>query len=176
MMSPTISSARGSFGSPCTVTSRYDPCSLLTHCADNSPGTLTHGVSIVLPLTHSVCGAAVITNPVPVVLRYAWTSALPPASAAGFVHADIMSSPGTRTKSDPAGGGMFDRNDAYVMTQPVCDADLQSGVDFSAPPTSFPFGTARLVPRRIADTSRFCTGFPSISFAIKSVSRNDPCE
>ena len=41
--SPTISSARGSAGSPWTVTSRYELRSLDTHCAVRSPGTLTKG-------------------------------------------------------------------------------------------------------------------------------------
>ena len=41
-----MSSVRGSAGSPCTVISRYDACSLDAHCAVTSPGTLTQGVSI----------------------------------------------------------------------------------------------------------------------------------
>src|SRR5215472_13571080 len=107
-----MSSARGSPGLPCTVISRYEPCSLLTHWPVKSPGTLAHGVSIVFPATHAGCGADAIMNGEPVALRYACSSPLPPASAAGLVHADIMSSPGTRPKSDVAGGGIVDRNDA----------------------------------------------------------------
>src|SRR5215469_17605833 len=107
-----MSSARGSLASPCTVISRYEPCSLLTHCAVSSPGALTHGVSIVFPAAHGCCGADARRNGDPVAFRYACTAALPPPSAAGFVHADTIPSPATRPKSDAAGGGIVDRNDA----------------------------------------------------------------
>ena len=39
---------------------------------------------------------------------------------------------------------------------------------WNAPPTSLPFGTASVVPSRIAETSRDCTGLPSISLRISS--------
>src|ERR1041384_70069 len=129
-----MSSARGSLGSPCTVTSRYEPCSFSTHCAVNSPGTLTHGVSIVFPAVHAVCGAAVRLKGVPGALRYACTSPLCPSSTAGFTHAACMSSPLTRPNIELAGGGIVDRNDPYVITQPICDAYVHSGIDVNATP------------------------------------------
>jgi hypothetical protein len=62
------------------------------------------------------------------------------------------------------------------MTQPVCVAEWQSGICWNAPPTSFPFGTARLVPSSSAETIFACAGFASISLRISCVSTPDPCE
>src|SRR4029079_14847073 len=89
----------------------------------------------------------------PVLSRYARNSPLPPASAAGLVHAAAMAGSRTRPNNVLAGGGTVDRNDANVMTHPVCVAAWQSGTCWNDPPTSFPFGTASVVPSRIADTS-----------------------
>src|SRR5471030_894535 len=127
--SPTMSSARGSAGSPCTVTSRYEPFSLDTHCAVNRPGTLTNGVSIGLGgVTHARGSADDPTILRPADARYACSSPLPPPSAAGFTHAACMPSPCTRPKREFAGGGIVERNDEYTMTHPVCVAAWQSGM------------------------------------------------
>src|SRR5207248_1602706 len=146
MTSPTMSSVRGSAGLPWTVTSRYEPLSFDTHCAVSRPGTLTNGVSIGLGgVTH---GRGSAEDPVtlrPAADRYAWSSPLPPPSAAGFVQAACSVSPATRPNREFDGGGIVDRNDAYVTTQPVCDAVWHRGMCWNAPPTSFPFGTGRLV-------------------------------
>jgi hypothetical protein len=79
-------------------------------------------------------------------------------------------------KREFSGGGTFSRNDAYAIAQPICVADLHSGVLWKAPPTSLPVGTARFVPIRIADTMRDCTGLPSISLRMSCVSTPEPCE
>src|SRR5262245_13300817 len=86
--------------------------------------------------------------------RYACRSPLPPASAAGLVQAATMLASGTLPNSVLAGGAIVDRNDAKVITQPSCDADLQSGTCWNDPPTSLPLGTAIVVPSRIADSMR----------------------
>src|SRR5206468_7047361 len=111
------------------------------------------------------CGALVTVRPVR--SRYACNSPLPPPSAAGFVHAAVISAPVTLPKRVFAGGGIVDRNDAYVMAQPVCVAARQIGTCRNDPPTSLPFGTAIVVPSRIVETSRDCTGLPSISLRIR---------
>src|SRR5262245_30056170 len=149
-----MSSARGSLGSPCTVTSKYDPFSFATHCAVNRPGTLTNGVSTVFPFAHTGASAADPTMLRPLAERYACRSPLPPPSAAGFAHAAIIPSPCTRPKRVLSGGGIVERNDAYANTQPVCDVERQTGTFLNAPPASLPFGTGRLVPSRSAETSR----------------------
>src|SRR5262245_38075928 len=149
-----MSSARGSLGSPCTVTSKYDPFSFATHWAVSNPGTLTNGVSIVFPFDHTGASAADPVMLRPLAERYACNSPLPPTSAAGFAHAAIIPSLCTRPKRVLSGGGIVERNDAYAITQPVCDAERQTGTFLNAPPTSLPFGTARLVPRSSADTRR----------------------
>src|SRR5690349_18792804 len=123
-----MSSTRGSAGLPCTVTSRYEPLSFDTHCAVSNPGTLTNGVSIVFAgITQGFGSAAEPTMLRPDDARYACRSPLPPPSAAGFAHAAIMFSPCTRPNREFSGGGIVDRNDAYAITQPVCDAARQSG-------------------------------------------------
>src|SRR5580765_1336262 len=122
-----MSSARGSDGSPCTVTSRYVAFSFVAHCAVSSPGTLTNGVSTGRSgVTHGFAGV-LPTMEVPSFERYACRVPLPPPSAAGFVHAAIMSAPATRPNKVLAGGGIVDRNDAYVITHPVCDDEWHSG-------------------------------------------------
>src|SRR5262245_40688323 len=119
-----MSSVRGSDGSPCTVTSRYEPLSFATHCAVSRPGTLTNGVSIGFGgFTHGRGSAADPVMLRPAAERYARNGPLPPPSAAGFAHAAIMPSPCTRPKRELSGGGTVDRNDAYAITQPVCDAE-----------------------------------------------------
>src|SRR5262249_5801677 len=90
----------------------------------------------------------------PVRSRYARSSPLPPASAAGLVHAAAISAFGTRPNSVFAGGGTFERNDANVITHPSCDAERHSGTCLKAPPTSFPFGPSIVVPIIIADSMR----------------------
>ena len=92
--SPTMSSVRGSDGSPCTVISRYDACSFDAHRAVSRPGTLTHGVSIgAAGITHGGGGAAERSCGRRGA-RYACSSPLPPPSAAGLVHAATMSASG----------------------------------------------------------------------------------
>jgi hypothetical protein len=85
---------------------------LVAHLAVSRPGTLTHGVSIGCSgVTHGFsCGVLVMV--LPVRSRYAWRLPLPPASAAGFVHAACMLGSGTLPNSVLAGGGIVDRNDA----------------------------------------------------------------
>src|SRR6478672_1005350 len=90
----------------------------------------------------------------PVADRYACSSPLPPASAAGFVHAATMFASGTLPNSVLAGGGIVERNDAYVMTHPVWVAEWQSGTCWNEPPTSLPLGTESVVPSRMAETIR----------------------
>ena len=146
------------------------------HFAVSRPGTLTHGVSIGFSgVTHGFAGAAaVIVRPLR--SRYACSSPLPPPSAAGLVQAASMAASGTLPNSVLAGGGMVERNDANVITHPVCDAERQSGTCWNEPPTSFPFGTPMVVPSRIAETIRDWIGLPSISLRISSARMNDPCE
>ena len=54
-------------------------------------------------------------------------SPLPPPSAAGLVHAATIFGSGTLPNSVSAAGGTVERNDAYVMTHPVCDSERHSG-------------------------------------------------
>src|SRR5207249_1932645 len=103
-------------------------------------------------VTHGFAGGLLVMVR-PLASRYACSSPLPPASAAGFVHAATMFSSGTLPNKVFAGGGTVDRNDAYVMTQPVCVAAWHNGTCANVPPTSLPFGTAIVVPSRIAETS-----------------------
>jgi hypothetical protein len=56
-----------------------------------------------------------------------------------LVHAATIAASGTLPNSVLAGGGIVERNDAYVMTQPICDADVHSGTCWNDPPTSLPF-------------------------------------
>src|SRR5207247_67120 len=128
--------------------------SLVAHCAVSRPGTLTHGVSMGCSGITQGFGGMLLVMVRPFASRYACSSPLPPASAAGFVHAATMSGSGTLPKSVFAGGGMVDRNDAYVITQPVCVAEWHSGTCWKVPPTSFPFGTEIVVPRRMAEMRR----------------------
>src|SRR5437762_7879535 len=114
-----MSSVRGSAGLGCTVTSRYEPFSFATHCAVSSPGTLTHGVSIVFPVAHGFGAADEPMMVPPPALRCACSSPLPPPSAAGFAHTACMPSPCTRPKRELSDGGTVDRNDTYAITQPV---------------------------------------------------------
>src|SRR6185436_13376172 len=171
-----MSSVRGSAGSPWTVISRYVAFSFDLHSDVSNPGTLTKGVSTFRSgVTHGA-GLLLPTIDVPSVDRYAWSVPLPPPSAAGFVHAATMSGVVTRPNSVFAGGGIVERNDAYVMTQPVCVAERHSGTCWNDPPTSLPLGTEIVVPSRIAETIRDWMGLPSISCRISSVAMNDPCE
>src|SRR5437899_2043328 len=80
-----------------------------------------------------------------------------PPSAAGLVQA-AMFSPGTLPNRVLVGGGTVERNEAYVITHPVCDAERQSGTCLNVPPRSFPRGTAKVVPSRMAETMREATG------------------
>src|SRR5262245_22713244 len=152
--SPVMSSTRASDGFPFTVTSRNVAFSFVAHFAVNMPGTLTHGVSIDCSGVTQGFSCGVLVMVLPVRSRYARSSPLPPASAAGLVHAAAMFGSATFPKSVLAGGGTVDRNDAYVITQPVCDAVWQRGTFLKLPPTSFPLGTSIVVPSRMADTSR----------------------
>src|SRR5262245_1446091 len=104
--SPTMSLVRGPAGSPWTVTARYEPLSLATHSAVSIPATLTKGVLIGCDgFTHSLgVASAFDTMPLPFAPRYACSSPLPPASAAGLVQPEIMFSPGTLPKRLLAGG------------------------------------------------------------------------
>src|SRR5262245_43851233 len=160
--SPTMSSVRGSEGSAWTVTARYEKPSFATHCALSSPGTLTNGVSILVPDATQGRGSLELPRLRPAAARYECNSPLPPPSAAGLTHAAVMFSPGTLPKREFSGGGMVSRNVTYEMTQPVCDADLHSGICWNEPPTSLPSGTATFVPSSRADTIFDCTGLPSI--------------
>src|SRR5215510_14527380 len=106
-----MSSVRGSAGSPWTVSSRYVAFSFALHCAVNSPGTLTQGVSIGRSgFTHGF-GGTVPTIVRPSVDRYACRTPLPPPSATGFVQAAIMLGSVTFPKRVLAGGGIVERND-----------------------------------------------------------------
>ena len=99
-----------------------------------------------------------------IVRRYACSSPLPPASAAGFVHAAAIFASGTLPNSVLAGGGTVERNDAKEMRQPSCDAVRHSGMCWKAPPTSLPFGTARPCPSGSptpASTESACRRSPS---------------
>src|SRR5262245_49196759 len=108
-MSPVISSTRGSDGLPLTVTSRNVTSSFVTHLPESSPGTLTHGVSTVLPSAHGFnCGLLVIVWPV--ASRYACRSAAPPASAAGLVHDPLIAGSGALPNSVLVGGSSVERN------------------------------------------------------------------
>jgi len=49
------------------------------------------------------------------------------------VHAAAMAASGTRPNNVLAGGGTVDRNDANVMTHPVCVAVWQSGTCWNDP-------------------------------------------
>ena len=82
----------------------------------------------------------------------------------------------TRPNRVFAGGGMVERNDTYVTTQPVWLAARHNGMLLNDPPTSFPRGTLSVAPSRIADTSLDCTALPSISCRMSSVRMNDPWE
>src|SRR5262245_12779196 len=123
-----MSSVRGSAGLPCTVTSRYEPFSFDTHAAVSRPGTLTNGVSIVLPVVTHGFGWA--EDPVmlwPPLDRYACSAPLPPPSAAGLAHAACMFSPCTRPKRVLSGGGIVERNEAYAITHPTSVGVWQTG-------------------------------------------------
>src|SRR5580765_6223223 len=109
-----MSSARGSDGSPCTVTSRYVAFSFVAHCAVSSPGALTNGVSTGFSGVTQGFAGVLPTIDVPSFDKYACNWPLPPPSAAGFVQAAIMSAPATLPNSVLAGGGIVERNDAYV--------------------------------------------------------------
>src|SRR3954471_2959585 len=128
-MSPTMSSTRGSLGSPCTVTLRNpDAFSFDAHFAVSRPGTLTHGVSIGWSGSTQGLGGTLPTMVRPFASRYECSSPVSaPPSAAGFVHAATMLSSATLPNSVFAGGGIVERYDAYVITHPVCDAARQSG-------------------------------------------------
>src|SRR6476659_4032847 len=122
-----MSSIRGSAGSPCTVTSRYVAFSFDLHSDVSRPGTLTHGVSIGTAGTTHGFGAVVPTIVRPSRAKYECRFPLPPASAAGFVHAATMPDCVTFPKRVLAGGGEVERNETYVITQPVCVAEWHSG-------------------------------------------------
>src|SRR5262249_39664276 len=126
--SPTMSSVRGSDGSPWTVTSRYVAFSFDLHCAVSSPGTLTQGVSIVRSGTTQGFGGLVPTIVRPSVDRYACRTPLPPPRATGFVHAATILGSVTLPNRVLAGGGIVERNDTYVIRQPVSDAEWQRGM------------------------------------------------
>src|SRR5213076_1227456 len=115
---------------------------------------LTQGVSIGCSGTTHGRGVDIPVMVRPVVEKYACNAPLPPPSAAGLVHPATMLPSATLPNSELAGGGAVDRNDAYVMTHPVSDAEWQSGTCRNAPPTSLPRGTGSVVPSRTADTSR----------------------
>src|SRR4029453_3383331 len=108
-----MSSVRGSAGLPWTVTSRYEPFSLATHCAGSRPGTLTNGVSMAFGgFVHGPGSAADPTMLRPAAERYARSAPLPPPSAGGLAHAAIMFSSPTRPNRVSPGGGTVERNDA----------------------------------------------------------------
>src|SRR5439155_16266109 len=153
-ISPPTSSMRGPAGFPFVVTSRKVAFSLFAHRAVSSPGTLTQGVSIGLAgVTQALASPVGRVTVWPVEDRYEWRAPEPPPSAAGFVQAPTIVSPGTFPNSVFAGGGTVERNDAYVTRHPVWVAEWQSGMCWKEPPTSFPRGTATVAPSRSADTS-----------------------
>ena len=151
------------------------PASFDTHSAVSNPGTLTNGVvTLCSGVTHGFGAAAddAMKRPFD---KYACSWPLPPPSAAGFTHAAAMFSPCALPKREFAGGGTLSRKLAYATAQPICDADLQSGMFWNAP-TSLPFSTGRFVPSSSAETIFSCTGLPSISLRISCVSTPEPCE
>src|SRR5262245_8335683 len=105
-----MSSVRGSAGSPWTFSARYDPFSFETHSADSNPGTLTNGVLIGCSEGAHGLGAAEEVFAFLPAARYACNAPTPPPSAAGFVQAAAIPSPGARPKREFAGGGAFSRN------------------------------------------------------------------
>src|SRR5262245_45634078 len=107
-----MSSVRGSAGLPWTVTSRYVAFSFDLHSAVSSPGTLTHGVSILRSGATQGFGGVVPTIVRPSVERYACKFPDPPPSAAGLVQAAIMPGAVTFPKRVFAGGVTVERNDA----------------------------------------------------------------
>src|SRR5262245_34872743 len=120
-----MSSMRGSDGSPCTVSSKYVAFSLDLHWPVSNSGTLTQGVLIGCSGTTHGWGGVVPTIVRPSFERYACRVALPPARAAGFVHAATIPGSVTFPNRVLAGGGIVERNDTYVITQPVCVAEWQ---------------------------------------------------
>ena len=78
----------------------------------------------------------------------AWSAPLPPASAAGLVQPASIPSASTRPNRELAGGGTVDRNDAYVMTQPVWSAARQSGIVLERPAYVLPPGHGQARPQQ----------------------------
>ena len=89
--------------------------------------------------------------------RYASSVPEPPPNAAGLAHTACMPS-GAFPKREFAGGGTLARKSAKAITQPVWLLERQTGMFLKAPPTSAPFGTGRLVPMRMAETTLPCDG------------------
>ena len=84
--------------------------------------------------------------------RYGCANALPPPRSVGLVHAAWSPLPAGTPKRLFCGGGAVERNDEYVMMQPLSLGEWQSGMFCRSPPTSPPTGTWKLVPSRIAET------------------------
>src|SRR5687768_7874071 len=131
--SPTMSSVRGSLGSALTCTDRKVPESFDTHSAVSKPGTLTNGVETLRSGVTQGFGAAADDAMKRPFDKYACNWPLPPRSAAGFTHAAAMFSPCALPNRELAGGGIVSLKAAYATAQPVCDADLHSGMFWNAP-------------------------------------------
>src|SRR5690606_36380744 len=92
-----------------------------THSPITRPGTATNGVSIGMPSSHE--------RPSPEVPRserieadasagkYAWSSAEPPATAAGLTHPAAWPADRGRPKNEPSLGGAVSRKLAQAVTQ-----------------------------------------------------------
>src|SRR5205823_2033364 len=93
---------------------------------------------------------------------------------AGLTHAASRPGPPLLPNRLVAVGSELARNDAYAITQWVWPGERHSGTDVKSPPTVLPAGTCSRVPIRIAETSRCCTGLPSISLLISWVSTVEP--
>src|SRR4051794_1971655 len=110
-------------------------------------GSATNGVETGAPQSGADAGGR-IGSDLPSAGRYGCSMPEPPAGLAGFVHAASSPAPLDLPKSEFDGGGAVERNEPYVIAQPVCFLLRQSGMFLKSPPTSAPVGTWRLVPRR----------------------------